>query len=138
MLDRAVRLLDVEKQPGMRVRPLHLHDFAFELDLLVGIELGGEGMVGRYGERHCRQHAGGRQNPHQFPVHESCSWSSASKRATSKRASAAQGASDRYTEVYLQTARTYAPAVAHSSRSNDTAASRSSRASSTSSDPRAS
>ena len=45
----AVRLLDVEIQPGMRVHPIHLHDRAFELDRLVRIELGGKGMVGQDG-----------------------------------------------------------------------------------------
>jgi CheY-like chemotaxis protein len=53
-LHRAVGLLDVDVNPGVRVDPFHFDDGALQLDGLVGIELGRERVMRR--DRQCERH----------------------------------------------------------------------------------
>ncbi len=46
-LDGAIGLLHIDVQPGVRVHPLHHDHLTIERDLLVRVELGGEGVMGR-------------------------------------------------------------------------------------------
>lgn len=66
--DLAVRSLDIEVQPAVRIHPLGLGDDALQLDGLLGIEFRGEGVMG-IGRRGCEQRgADGAQACHAKPV----------------------------------------------------------------------
>jgi len=51
----AILLLHFHVQPDVRVQPFHLDDRAGELDGLVGVEFGGEGVMGRHPRRGARE-----------------------------------------------------------------------------------